>query len=54
MSRLGLTCASLPLADVPLAGVLGSGEAIDLSQASQQVLQEEHYELTGEVSDQLW
>ena len=46
MSRLGLTCASLPLADLPLAGLLGPGEAIDFSQASQKVLQEEHYEVT--------
>ena len=34
MSRLSLTCANLPLADVPLGGVLGPGEAIDFSQAS--------------------
>ena len=35
MSRLGLTCASLPLADLPIAGVLGPAESIDFSQASQ-------------------
>ena len=34
MSRLSVTCANLPLADVPLAGVLSSGKTIDFSQAS--------------------
>ena len=34
VGHLSLTCASLPLADVPLLGVLGPREAIDFSQAS--------------------